>query len=127
VRLESACVADFRIVVLEGDETGQELLEQALRVLDADVTGLEAHLDHFDLSLENRRATNNAVVSEAGARIRECGLSTKAATITPEGADDVGSPNRILREQIDGKVIIRTGRRIPGVTRVAGAHHPTEA
>ena len=48
----------------------------------------------------------------------------KAATITPEGADDVGSPNRLLREAIDGKVIIRTGRRIPGVTPIAGVHYP---
>src|SRR5918997_1848273 len=54
-----------------------------------------------------------------------CGLSSsKAATITPEGKDDVGSPNRLLREQLDGKVIIRTGRRIPGVTPVAGVHYP---
>ena len=52
------------------------------------------------------------------------GLGLKAATITPEGADDVGSPNRILREEIDGNVIIRTGRRLPGVTPVAGIHHP---
>ena len=56
--------------------------------------------------------------------MRETGLGLKAATITPEGADDVGSPNRILREEIDGKVIVRTGRRIPGVTPVAGVHHP---
>ena len=48
--------------------------------------------------------------------MREAGFGIKAATITPEGKDDVGSPNRILREAIDGKVIIRTGRRIPGVT-----------
>ena len=54
----------------------------------------------------------------------ETGLGLKAATITPEGADDVGSPNRILREAIGGKVIVRTGRRIPGVTPVAGVHHP---
>ncbi len=33
-------------------------------------------------------------------------------------------PNRILRERIDGKVIVRTGRRIPGVSTVAGVHHP---
>ena len=46
--------------------------------------------------------------------MREAGLGLKAATITPEGADDVGSPNRILREEVDGKVIIRTGRRLPG-------------
>ena len=56
--------------------------------------------------------------------MRETGLGLKAATITPEGADDVGSPNRIIREAIDGKVIVRTGRRIPGVTPVAGVHHP---
>ena len=36
----------------------------------------------------------------------------------------MGSPNRILREAIDGTVIVRTGRRIPGVTPVAGVHHP---
>jgi isocitrate/isopropylmalate dehydrogenase len=36
----------------------------------------------------------------------------------------VGSPNRILRERVDGKVIVRTGRRLPGVAPVAGVHHP---
>ena len=29
----------LRVVVLEGDETGQELLEQAIRVLDPEVCG----------------------------------------------------------------------------------------
>jgi isocitrate dehydrogenase len=75
----------LKIIVLDGDETGQELLEQAMR---------------------------------------EAGFGIKAATITPEAAGDVGSPNRILREQVDGKVIIRTGRRIPGVTPIAGIHYP---
>ena len=50
------------------------------------------------------------------------GFGIKAATITPEGADDVRSPNRLIREAIDGKVIVRTGRRIPGVSPVAGIH-----
>jgi len=110
--------------VLEGDETGQELLDQALRVLAPDVLGVEAELEHFDLSLEHRRATGNAVVYEAARAMRACGLGIKAATVTPEGRDDVGSPNRILREEVEGKVIIRTGRRIPGVTPLAGVHHP---
>ena len=113
-----------RIIVLEGDETGQELLEQALRVLDPAVIQVEVELEHFDLSLDNRRNTDNKVVIEAAAAIREAGFGLKAATVTPEGADDVGSPNRILREEIDGTVIIRTGRRIPGVTPVAGVHYP---
>src|SRR3954471_18105579 len=110
----------MRITVLDGDETGQELLDQALRVLDPDVLGVDLELERFDLSLENRRATSNAVVHEAAAAMRASGFGLKAATITPEGADDVGSPNRILREEIDGKVIIRTGRRIPGVQPFGG-------
>ena len=114
----------LRIIVLEGDETGQELLEQALRVLAPDVTRVEVELEHYDLSLENRRKTGNEVVGAAAAAMAEARFGLKAATITPEGADDVGSPNRLLREAIDGKVIIRTGRRIPGVTPVAGVHYP---
>jgi isocitrate/isopropylmalate dehydrogenase len=93
-------------------------------VLAPDVLGLELELVRFDLSLESRRATQNAVVAEAAAAMREAGFGIKAATITPEGRDDVGSPNRLLREAVDGKVIIRTGRRIPGVTPIAGVHHP---
>ena len=93
-------------------------------MLDPEVLGLELEIVRFDLSLANRRATDNAVCTEAAAAMRETGLGLKAATITPEGADDVGSPNRILREAIDGKVIVRTGRRIPGVTPIAGVHHP---
>lgn len=114
----------LRIVVLEGDETGQELLEQSLRVLDPEVLGLEMEFERYDLSLVNRRATKNGVVHEAAKAMAAAGLGLKAPTITPEGADDVGSPNRILREEIDGEVIIRTGRRLPGVTPVAGVHHP---
>jgi isocitrate dehydrogenase (NAD+) len=114
----------LKIVILEGDETGQELLEQAVRVLEPDVVGLDVELERFDLSLGRRRATANAVVHEAARAMRDAGFGIKAATITPEGRDDVGSPNRILREDIDGKVIIRTGRRIPGVTPIAGVHHP---
>ncbi len=117
-------MAELKIIVLEGDETGQELLEQSLRVLDSSVTGVDVELERFDLSLGNRRATGNEVVSAAAAAMRAAGFGLKAATVTPEGADDVGSPNRHLREQIDGKVIIRTGRRIPGVAPIAGVHHP---
>ena len=117
-------MSGLRIVALEGDQTGQELLEQALRVLDPEVLGIELEVIRFDLSLENRRATRNAVCAEAAEAMKETGLGLKAATITPEGADDVGSPNRLLREAVDGKVIVRTGRRIPGVTPVAGVHHP---
>jgi isocitrate dehydrogenase (NAD+) len=112
------------IVVLDGDDTGQELLEEALRVLAADVTGLELDFPRFDLSLEHRRETQNRVVYEAAAAVRKQGLGLKAATITPEQPGDVGSPNRILREEIAGRVIVRTGRRIPGIAPLGGVHAP---
>ena len=103
-------MADVTIAVLEGEETGKELLEEALRVLDPEVIGLDVGFDRFDLSLENRRATQNQVVLEAATAIKSHGLGLKAATVTPEGADDVGSPNRILREEIGGRGIVVDGR-----------------
>ena len=47
------------IVVMEGDQTGQELLEEAIKVLEPGVTGLPLEFERYDLSLENRRATKN--------------------------------------------------------------------
>lgn len=112
------------IVVLEGDQTGQELLEEALRVLDPRITRCDIAFEKFDLSLENRRKTKNQVVHDAAERIKQTGLGIKAATITPGDPDDVGSPNALLRELIDGQVILRTGRRIPSVMPLAGVHAP---
>jgi isocitrate dehydrogenase (NAD+) len=112
------------VAVLHGDQTGEELLAQALRLLESGGLGVELELRHFDLSLENRRATANAVVEEAGAAMVAAGYGLKAATVTPEGRGDVGSPNAILRERVNGKVIVRTGRRIPGVATLAGVSQP---
>ena len=56
---------EHTIVVLEGDQTGQELLEEGLRLLAPDVIDVELEFPRFDLSLENRRATWNRVVYEA--------------------------------------------------------------
>jgi len=112
------------IVILEGDQTGQELLEEALRVLQQDVIRYPLEFLRFDLSLENRRATKNKVVYEAGKAIRDYRVGLKAATITPEKSSDVGSPNAILREEMDAEIILRTGRRIPGVRPVGGMYAP---
>ncbi len=112
------------VAVLEGDQTGQELLFEALRVLDRSVVDVELEFERYDLSLERRRETENGVVLEAADALVKYGLGLKAATITPEGKDDVGSPNRILRERIGAKVIVRTGRRLPRIRPVGGIHAP---
>ncbi len=113
------------VCVLQGDQTGQELLDEALRVLDPSVIRMRSlAFEIFDLSLENRRRTKNDVVHDAAGRILETGLGIKAATITPGDPDDVGSPNSLLRELVHGSVILRTGRRIPSVLPLAGVHAP---
>ena len=112
------------VVVMHGDQTGEELLLQSLRVLQPSVIRQQLQFQDFDLSLENRRATHNEVVQECAQAALNCGLSLKAATITPEIAGDVGSPNAILREKLNAQVILRTGRRIPKITPIAGVYAP---
>lgn len=112
------------VAVLQGDETGQELLEEALRVLAPGVIGVDLELRRFDLSLENRRQTANGVVEEAAAAMLACGYGLKAATVTPAAAGDVGSPNALLRQRVGGRVILRTGRRIPGIAPTGGVSAP---
>ena len=73
------------LVVLEGDQTGQELLLEALRVLDPCVTGVALTFARYDFRCANRRATANRVVLDAAEAIKRRRLGLKAATITPEG------------------------------------------
>jgi isocitrate dehydrogenase (NAD+) len=110
------------IVVLEGDQTGQELLAEALRVLDASVIDIPLEFERYDLSLQHRRDTANQVVRDAADAMLRHRFGLKAATITPEQSGDVGSPNALLRKAVDGKVIVRTGRKLPRVRPVAGIH-----
>ena len=112
------------VTVLHGDQTGEELLIEALRILE--VPALAAHLtfEHVDLSLAARRASGNEVVHRAARLMRASGLGLKAATVTPEGLDEVSSANAILRAELGGDVIVRTGRRIPGVAPLGGVHAP---
>ncbi|MEJ2708835.1 MAG: isocitrate/isopropylmalate family dehydrogenase [Anaerolineales bacterium] len=112
------------VVVMHGDQTGEELLQQALRVMDPELLRVDLDFQHFDLSLQSRRASRNQVVFDAAAAMCKSGFGIKAATITPGNPDDVGSPNALLRDRIDGKVILRIGRRLPRVHPLAGVHSP---
>lgn len=112
------------VVVLHGDETGEELLAEALRILRAPTVAPLVELEHVDLSLASRRQSQNEVVHRAAEQMRSAGFGLKAATVTPEGQGDVGSPNAILRAEVGGDVIVRTGRRIPGIPPLAGVHSP---
>ena len=80
------------VVVMHGDQTGEELLQEALRVLQPSVIRQPLEFADYDLSLENRRATKNQVVWDSAEATCKTGLALKAATITPEIPGDVGSP-----------------------------------
>lgn len=80
------------VIVLEGDETGQELLEQALRVIEPAVIGFDIPIEKYDLSLAARRRTGNQVVYDAAAAMKRTGFGFKAATVTPVGEETSAPP-----------------------------------
>ncbi len=99
---------------------------------------LDIKLDYFDLSIENRDATNDRVTVEAANAIKKYGVGVKCATITPDEARVAEyklkqmwkSPNGTIRNILGG-VIFRepiicqnVPRLVPGWTRpiVIGRH-----
>jgi isocitrate dehydrogenase len=99
---------------------------------------LDIDLKRFDLSIENRDATNDQVTIDAAYAIKACGVGVKCATITPDEArvKEFGlkqmwkSPNGTIRNILGG-VIFRepilcknVPRLVPGWTKpiVIGRH-----
>ena len=99
---------------------------------------LDVELRTFDLSIENRDATDDKVTIDAAYAIKECGVGVKCATITPDEArvKEFGlkkmwkSPNGTIRNILGG-VIFRepiicrnVPRLVPGWTKpiVIGRH-----
>jgi len=99
---------------------------------------LDIDLEYYDLSIENRDATKDAVTVEAAQAIKRRGVGVKCATITPDEARVVEfklkemwkSPNGTIRNIIGG-VIFRepiicrnVPRLVPGWTKpiVIGRH-----
>ena len=99
---------------------------------------LDIQLDYYDLSIENRDATNDQVTVEAANAIKKYGVGVKCATITPDEArveefklkEMWKSPNGTIRNILGG-VIFRepiicrnVPRLVPGWTKpiVVGRH-----
>jgi len=99
---------------------------------------LDVDLRYFDLSIQNRDATDDQVTIDAALAIREHGVGVKCATITPDEARvaEFGlkkmwvSPNGTIRNILGGVVfrepiiISNIPRLVPGWTRpiVIGRH-----
>ena len=99
---------------------------------------LDIDLKYYDLSVENRDATNDQVTIDSANAIKEYGVGVKCATITPDEArvDEFGlkemwkSPNGTIRNILGGVIfrepiiISNIPRLVPGWTKpiVIGRH-----
>ena len=111
------------IVVLEGDQTGRSSWRRPCasspRMSWVSSSSSLASTSRWGTGGRPPTASCTRRPPRSGARLR------------PQGGDDHARdrgrrrpPNRILREEIGGKVIVRTGRRIPGVVPLGGVHAP---
>lgn len=99
---------------------------------------LDIDLRYFDLSIQNRDATNDQVTVDAANAVKEHGVGVKCATITPDEArvEEFGlkkmwrSPNGTIRNILGGVIfrepiiIDNIPRLVPGWTKpiVVGRH-----
>jgi isocitrate dehydrogenase len=124
------------IIELDGDEMTRviwQLIRDRLIL-----PYLDVDLRYFDLSMENRDATDDQVTIDAANAIKEHGVGVKCATITPDEArvEEFGlkrmwkSPNGTIRNILGGVVfrepivISNIPRLVPGWTKpiVIGRH-----
>jgi len=124
------------VVELDGDEMTriiwQFIKDRLIRPY------LEVDLRYYDLSIENRDATDDRVTVDAAEAIKACGVGVKCATITPDEArvKEFGlksmwkSPNGTIRNILGGVIfrepiiISNIPRLVPGWTKpiVVGRH-----
>src|ERR1700675_553338 len=72
------------VVEMDGDEMTRiiwDLIKKKLILPYLDIT-----LDHFDLGMEHRDATDDQVTVDAAEAIKRVGVGVKCATITPDEA-----------------------------------------
>jgi isocitrate dehydrogenase len=94
---------------------------------------LDIELEYYDLSIENRDATNDRITAEAANAIKKHGAGVKCATITPDEArmeefklkQMWKSPNGTIRNILGG-VIFREPIICQNVPRLVAAdcHRP---
>lgn len=113
------------ITFMQGDEEGRVLMD---KVVSGIATRASLDLREFDLSLESRTRTGDAVTLAAAESMRTTKVGLKAPTITPGASDPpprLKSPNITLRVGVDGVAIVREANVIPGIEpRVRGLRGP---
>ena len=98
------------VVEIDGDEMTRIIWQMIKEKLIKPY--LDLNLKYFDLSVQNRDATNDQVTIDAANAIKDCGVGIKCATITPDEARQKEfnlkeiwkSPNGTIRNILDGTV-----------------------
>ncbi len=125
-----------KVVELDGDEMTR-IIWQNIKV-NLINPFLDVDLEYYDLSVENRDATDDQVTIDAAHAIKKHGVGVKCATITPDEARVEEfklkkmwkSPNGTIRNILDGVVfrepiiISNVPRLVPGWTKpiIIGRH-----
>jgi isocitrate dehydrogenase len=125
-----------KVVELDGDEMTRIIWDEIKNSLI--LPFLDVDLEYYDLSVENRDATDDQVTIDAAHAIRKHGVGVKCATITPDEArvEEFSlkqmwrSPNGTIRNILDGVVfrepiiISNVPRLVPGWTKpiIIGRH-----
>jgi isocitrate dehydrogenase len=125
-----------KVVELDGDEMTRIIWQNIKDSLI--LPFLDVDLEYYDLSVQNRDATDDQVTIDAAHAIKAHGVGVKCATITPDEARVVEfglkkmwkSPNGTIRNILDGVVfrepiiISNVPRLVPGWTKpiVIGRH-----
>ncbi len=124
------------IVEIDGDEMTRVMWKMIKDKLI--LPYLDIDLNYFDLSIQNRDASEDKITVQAGEAIKKLGVGVKCATITPDEArvKEFGlkkmwkSPNGTIRNILDGTVFREpiicknVPRLVPGWTQpiVIGRH-----
>lgn len=124
------------IVEMDGDEMTRVLWAWIKQKLISPY--IDAPIEYYDLSIENREKTKDKVTLEAAEAIKKCDVGIKCATITPDQArvkefnlsSMWKSPNGTIRNQLDGTVfrapiiIKNIPRLVPGWVKpiIIGRH-----
>jgi len=125
-----------KVVDLDGDEMTRIIWQNIKDSLI--LPFLDVDLEYYDLSIENRDATDDQVTIDAAKAVKKHGVGVKCATITPDEARVVEfglkkmwkSPNGTLRNMLDGVlfrepiIISNVPRLVPGWTKpiIVGRH-----
>jgi len=112
-----------KVVDLDGDEMTRIIWQEIKDTLI--LPFLDVEIDYYDLSIQNRDATDDKVTIDAAKAIKEHGVGVKCATITPDEArvEEFGlkkmwkSPNGTVRNILGG-VIFREPIIISNVPRL---------